>query len=319
MKRQTAWFITLGTFALMVRLAFFGHNLRQTIAQARQRPGILGRARGGAPASGTEETSAERAGSAINAETREIAGRKVSIWRPVATTASPAPLVIFSHGFHGSSTQSKFLMKALAGAGYLVVAPNHKDAGMGVGINPQVSFSTPAAWSDQTYHDREEDIVAILSAMKKDPAWTGKVDWAKVALAGHSLGGYTALGLAGAWPSWKLPDVKAVLAFSPYCAPYVQKGTLGGLKTPVMYQGGTRDIGVTPVVSRSQGAYDQTPGRVYFVDFEGANHFAWTDLIPQYQSSIVAYSVAFLDKYLRGNAQSDPTARRSDVADLRSK
>ena len=31
-------------------------------------------------------------------------------------------------------------------------------------------------------------------------------------LAGHSLGGYTVLALAGAWPSWKLANVRAVLA-----------------------------------------------------------------------------------------------------------
>src|SRR5437868_6381620 len=47
----------------------------------------------------------------------EIAGLKVSVWKPAQP--GPAPLVIFSHGFTGSSTQSMFLMKALAEHGYL--------------------------------------------------------------------------------------------------------------------------------------------------------------------------------------------------------
>src|SRR5262249_24554661 len=41
----------------------------------------------------------------------ELAGLKVSVWRPSQHQTERTPLVIFSHGFHGSSTQSAFLMK----------------------------------------------------------------------------------------------------------------------------------------------------------------------------------------------------------------
>jgi len=51
----------------------------------------------------------------------EIAGLRVSVWQPSREATVPVPLVIFSHGFHGTSTQSTFLMKALADNGYLVV------------------------------------------------------------------------------------------------------------------------------------------------------------------------------------------------------
>jgi len=34
--------------------------------------------------------------------------------------------------------------------------------------------------------------------------------------------------------------------------------------------------------------------------FDGAGHFAWTDLNPTYQASILAYGRAFLDHALRG-------------------
>ena len=37
------------------------------------------------------------------------------------------------------------------------------------------------------------------------------VDWSRFGLAGHSVGGYPALGLAGGWPSWRLNDVKESL------------------------------------------------------------------------------------------------------------
>src|SRR3954469_25672419 len=39
------------------------------------------------------------------------------------------PLILFSHGFGGCAQQSYSLTKALAAAGYAVLAPNHKDEG----------------------------------------------------------------------------------------------------------------------------------------------------------------------------------------------
>lgn len=86
-----------------------------------------------------------------------------------------------------------------------------------------------------------------------------------------------------------------------------------------MYQGGTRDIGITSSVIKGNGAYDQTNSPAYFVEYNGAGHFAWTNLNPRYQPSIDFYSIAFLDKSLRGKSDPSLTVKRADVADLRSK
>jgi len=257
-------------------------------------------------------------------ETVTLAGLKVSVWRPAksaAPTSDRVPLVIFSHGFHGMSTQSTFLTAALAEDGYLVLAPNHKDAmgSLGMQWRPEVGFAQPGQWSDQTYHDRADDIRALVKALKEEKPWSEMIDWSRFALAGHSLGGYTVLGLAGGWPSWKLPGVKAVLALSPYCTPYTQQHSLAGLGMPVMYQGGTRDFGITPFVKRKGGAYELTPAPAYFVEFDKAGHFAWTDLVTDHQTNIKYYSLAFLDKYLKGDTTADPTHKQAGVAELRSK
>jgi len=122
-----------------------------------------------------------------------------------------------------------------------------------------------------------------------------RVDAGRVGVAGHSLGGYTLLGLAGGWPSWKDPRVKAVLALSPYSSPYLSKEQLGNLNIPVMYQGGTRDSGITPTVKKGGGAYDRSVKPKYYIELDGAGHFAWTNLNRVYVSSIDAYSVAFFD------------------------
>lgn len=245
----------------------------------------------------------------------EIAGRRVAMWKPVgAAPPDGYPIILFSHGFTGCGTQSVFLTEALAEAGYFVLAPNHFDAACGTGIGHQGElfaqlattrseqpFRKPDAWSDTTYHNRGEDMEAVLDAVLKEKAFQGvPIDSSRVGLAGHSLGGYTVLAMAGAWPSWKDRRVKAVLAVSPYCSPFLKKGNLAHLDVPVMYQGGTLDIGVTPYVRRLGGGYDLTSAPKYYIEFSGAGHFAWTNLNKTYQSVINDYAVAFFDRYLRG-------------------
>jgi predicted dienelactone hydrolase len=234
-----------------------------------------------------------------------IAGLEVAAWIPKAETPGPWPVIIFSHGFHGCSTQSTFLMQALADRGYAVFAPNHKDAACSNlrawFSRPQARFGDPRKWSDATYADRARDIESLIDALSKEPRFSGApFDWKHLGLAGHSLGGYTVLGVGGGWPQWKDARVKAILALSPYAAPFIARQTLGGLVAPVMYQGGTRDIGITPSLNKGGGAYPQSPAPKYFVEFDGAGHFAWTDLNPKYQGAIIDYSRAFLDRYLKG-------------------
>src|SRR6185369_3363802 len=104
-------------------------------------------------------------------------------------------------------------------------------------------------------------------------------------------------------------DIKAVLALSPYCEPYVMNGNLAAIKVPVMYQGGTRDIGITPSIKRPGGCFGKTSSPAIFIEFDAAGHFAWTDLQATAHDEITAYSVAFLDKYVRGVATANPAVK----------
>jgi predicted dienelactone hydrolase len=254
-------------------------------------------------------------------ETRQIAGLDVAIWKP--NQRGRAPLLAFSHGFKGCNIQSTYFMQAFADAGYIVVAPNHEDAGCdragGRGGRPEERFGQADNWSEETYRERGNDIRRLLDAMRRDSRWSSQVDWSRVGLVGHSLGGYTVLGLAGGWGSWRLPNIKAVLAWSPYCEPYAVKGDLDGIRVPVMYQGGTRDIGVTPFVRRSGGCFEKTASPAIFVEFQGAGHFAWTDLQDASQDLIAEYSIAFVDRYVRGHGGTNPAARRAGLADMKVK
>ena len=259
-------------------------------------------------------------GAAPSVEFVHIAGRKVAIWKPLGPPpADGYPVILFSHGFTGCGVQSVFLTHHLAEAGYFVLAPDHHDAACGeAGSNlnpmerlanavPDKPFRQPEAWSDATYRDRGDDIESVLDAVLKAKSYASvPIDPNRVGLAGHSLGGYTVLALAGAWPSWKDKRVKAVLALSPYCAPLITKGDLAHLGVPVMYQGGTLDVTVTPFVSRPGGAYDVSSAPKYYVEFKAAGHFAWTNVNKLHHAAIDDYATAFFDRYLKAPATPDP-------------
>jgi dienelactone hydrolase len=253
----------------------------------------------------------------------KIAGLHVAVWKPeTLPVQGGAPLVIFSHGSGGKNIQSKFIMRALARAGYLVIAPNHKDSTLtGIDLRPDWTFKRASRWSDKTYDSRRQDIAKLLAALHSDPVWDKQIDWTKVALSGHSLGGYTILGLAGAWPSWKIDGIKAVLGLSPYCEPFLENGNLGNIEVPVMYQGGTKDRGITPSIKRDCGAFSKTSPPVYFVEFDRVGHLGWTNFNhnKKKQELINYYCLAFLDKYLKGISEVNLQTKLEGVTELEAK
>ena len=243
-----------------------------------------------------------------NAEERaaKLAGMDVTVWSPKSEDVGGLPVIVFSHGFHGCATQSRFLMEAFASGGYLVLAPNHRDATCNRGPahwwnKAQAPFRKPEEWNDTTFRDRGEDVRRLIEAARSDGGFR-LADWSRLGLAGHSLGGYTVLALAGAWPQWKLAGVKAVLALSPYSQPFIVHGTLSGLAAPVMYQGGTLDFTITPALDKAGGAYDQSPEPKYLLVLDKATHLAWADLgWKAGRGPIVGYSLAFLNRYVKGD------------------
>ncbi len=272
-------------------------------------------------------------------------GRKVAIWYPaaaseqpmsytrsnggfmgsVARDAAPAacprvPLVLFSHGLGGCALQTLFFTEELARHGYIVAAPDHRDAVCAIGSDDQKfgnmrtdqSFLEPQRWTERSEIDRLHDLRAVIRLVTEDPQLGAAADVQRIGAVGHSLGAYTALALAGGWPSWKHEGVKAVLAFSPYLLPFISRGSLARLGVPVMYQGGEFDWGITPSIEGAQGAYALTAPPKYFVKLKGGTHLEWTNLLCSGQPNVVAclkakpgaylidrYGIEFLDRHLK--------------------
>ncbi len=253
-----------------------------------------------------------------DAKTPDKRQPNVEIWLPpeFQSTEQKWPLLIFSHGFGGCAKQSAFLTEYLADQGYIVIAPDHADARckdyMGGGKLhslrggmkdwPEKPFRTPEAWTDKTEADRKDDVIFALESMLDDRQYRKYIDTDRMGLIGHSLGGYTMLGIAGGWNTWKDKRFKAVLALSPYTGPYLRNRGLKAVTVPVMYQGGTKDDPITPSIMRRGGAYDLTQAPKYFIEYQGANHFSFTGLESGYHDIIRRTALDFLNKYVKGEA-----------------
>jgi len=248
-------------------------------------------------------------------ESVRLGGMDVTVWSQGTNDGGRQPVIIFSHGFHGCATQSRFLMEALASEGYVVFAPNHRDATCNGGKSrwidkPDLPFQRPEVWSENSYRNRAEDIRGLIEAIRVDDRFRTLANLSRLGLAGHSLGGYTVLGLGGAWSAWRLSGVKAVLALSPYSQPFVQHNSLAGLSAPVMYQGGTWDLAITPAIRKSMGSFDRSPEPKYYVEFKKTGHFAWADIGgTTAREAIIAYSLAFMNHYVKGEP-ADPLLRQ---------
>jgi predicted dienelactone hydrolase len=100
-------------------------------------------------------------GASAAEQSLSIAGLSIVSWSPDTQPAGPSPLIVFSHGFHGCATQSRFLMQAWAVAGYIVMAPNHRDATCAGGTarwldKPEAPFKDPGSWTESVYRDRAD-------------------------------------------------------------------------------------------------------------------------------------------------------------------
>lgn len=255
-----------------------------------------------------------------NQETLILDRHEIVVWRP--PPAGPSPVVVFSHGYGGCPTQSTFLMRALTQAGYLVIAPRHADAGCGGERIHHAGppFRIPSVWSDATGSDRRDDILAVLNALKQSPSFKESIDWSKLILMGHSVGGYTVLGLAGGWPSWRMSGIAAVVALSPTCAPFLgEGGALNTVAAPVSLQSGTLDLGILPSVTGRGGCFEKIRGPAQLVIFRRAGHFAWTDHPSRAHLAIVTATLGFLKAHVRGGEPEKLALRRRGMSEVRVK
>ncbi len=110
----------------------------------------------------------------------------LSIGAPIAN--GHFPLVVISHGSRGTNLGYRSIAFALVKRGYVVAMPLH----------PKNNFKNDsAAGTNQNWKSRPLHIRATLDAILSNPKLAQRINAEKIAVAGHSAGGYTALAVAG--------------------------------------------------------------------------------------------------------------------------
>jgi predicted dienelactone hydrolase len=150
---------------------------------------------------------------------------------------APAPLAVFSHGNSGSYQIYRALHQALVAAGWVVAAFDHP------GNNRR---DDRLKGTRQNLEDRPRHVSLLIDEVLAQVP----VDRRRVAAIGHSLGGYTALALAGGVgymrehePLTLQPDprVQALVLLAPAAFWFMAPEALKGVDVPILVVEGEHD------------------------------------------------------------------------------
>jgi len=107
-----------------------------------------------------------------------------------------------------------------------------------------------SAGTGSTYADRRSDLENALTWMLASVDFGGMIDPSRIGARGIRWGGYSVLGLAGGWETWRDPRIQAVLAMSPYVKRFWCMNAWRRSTWPVMYQGAQFDLGINSDTAR---------------------------------------------------------------------
>lgn len=226
------------------------------------------------------------------------------------------PLVVLSHGFGADRRFLSYLAEHLASHGLTVVALEHPGSNVawltsGMNQSAKENNLLPAT----EFVDRPRDVSFVLDRLSQLNRFSaqlrGKFNTAEVTLIGHSLGGYTALALAGAKLNLKhlrafcddpnpvvfspadllqcnaadLPDtpldlqdkrIKQAIILNPVIGRLFDETGLAQVQIPTLMLASTDDA-ITPAVSQQFLPFTQLQTSKYLLTAIGGTHLSAGD------------------------------------------
>jgi predicted dienelactone hydrolase len=203
------------------------------------------------------------------------------IWCP----AEPGvwPLVLYSHHSRGSRRAATYLTTYLASHGYLVAALDHSEV-----VAPEI-----ASHVEGFIANRVPDARFLLDYMLDGAIpCTARPDPDRIAIVGHSFGGWTALAL---------PEtdtrIHAVVALAPGGASNPKPGILPATlsfnwpRPPATLYIVAQDDVLTPIAGMRE-LYSRTPGQKQMVVLPSADHLHFVDNVEQAHEQLRAASLS---------------------------
>lgn len=242
------------------------------------------------------------------------------------------PVIVFSPGFGANREIYRYLGTGWSAAGYVVILATHKDSDTrAIG-----DFKAPTE-PDKSFDlqvERTGDVSFIINSLdqveRAIPALNGRIDRSHIGVAGHSMGGGTALLIGGATAvrsgesrrGFRDQRVSAVVAMSPQGPG--EEGfddqSWNDIRIPIMTMSGTKDGGAGKQGPewRLEPFQHMPPGDKYHVLAEGAFHISFAGG-PRFRSCIVSVTTAFWDTYLKGDASAKSRIASAGPCMVRSK
>jgi predicted dienelactone hydrolase len=230
-----------------------------------------------------------------------------------STEASPdKPVIVFSHGLGSVRTDMRYLAEHLASHGYVVAALEHPGSNE-THIRQALKLKAPLLEAEE-FLNRPKDISFVLDELnrlnQKAGPLQGKLAPDRAMVVGYSLGGATALSLAGAelqlselkqrCPGKVLafslgenaqcfakglpeeryqlrdPRIKAAIALSPTTSLLFGETGLTKVAVPTIVAASSADK-TTPILTEQVVAFDKLPSPKWLVGFVGGTHLSVKD------------------------------------------
>lgn len=222
------------------------------------------------------------------------------------------PVIVFSHGLGSIKTDLRYLAEHLASYGYIVAALEHPGSNE-THVKKALNLQAPLLEAEE-FLNRPKDISFVLDNLKlvndAPGVLKGKLASDNVMVVGYSLGGATALSLAGAElqlsglkqrcpgnvlafslgenaqcfakslpeDSYQLRDerVKRAIAFSPTTSLLFGETGLTKVAVPTLIGSGSADK-TTPALTEQAIAFNKISAPKWLVGFVGGTHLSVKD------------------------------------------
>ena len=273
----------------------------------------------------------EEGGEAVLHDYRRAKDLRVTVSFPAGD--GPFPVIVFSHGAGGNGSYPYPITRFWTSHGYVCLHPTHADS---ISLGPSARLGGPLEWEN-----RARDLSFVLDSFAalaaQVPALAGRLDSARIGVAGYSYGGHTAQLLGGATLHAPEQGSPRSLADPRPIAFLILSGPGAGARglterswdawtRPMMVVTGSRDLveGERTPMWHLEPFFRSPAGDKYALFLEGASHRSFTGRQAELTDTaeereifrwVRAETLAFWDLYLKSATAARPWLEPERVAE----